>query len=103
MPRQEAAATGPEIPEDAMREAVRSVLELRAQNGEGSGNGAPEAVGLERLDTCRMADFGVDSLLIAEIVVGLEERLDTLLEITSGTDLETFGELRSALRPTGES
>ena len=90
----------PFVPEDALREVVSEVLALRAPQ-ELSGGPCDEAplVLAGGPDATRMESVGVDSLLIAEIIVELEQRLDTLLELHSGTRLETFADLRAALRP----
>ncbi|WUS99728.1 acyl carrier protein [Streptomyces sp. NBC_00708] len=89
----------PAIPEQVMREAVSAVLAVRLPDGE---NHVPDfTVGGPR--STPLESIGVDSLLIAEIIVELEERLDVLLELRSGTRLETLAELYSALAPAGPS
>ncbi|MCX0246597.1 phosphopantetheine-binding protein [Streptomyces drozdowiczii] len=82
-----------------MREAVSAVLAVRLPDGEDE---APEfTVGGPQ--STRLESIGVDSLLIAEIIVELEERLEVLLELRSGTRLETLAELHSSLTPVGPS
>jgi acyl carrier protein len=47
----------------------------------------------------RLADLEVDSLVVAELIVELEDETDTLLDLIPVARLNTFGDLCEALRP----
>ncbi|MFD7708860.1 acyl carrier protein [Streptomyces sp. NPDC059786] len=85
----------PTLPENVMREAVSAVLAVHLPQEE-SGIPPFDLVGPQ---STNLESMGLDSLLIAEIIVELEERLGTLLELRSGTRLETLADLWAALGP----
>ncbi|WP_406455761.1 phosphopantetheine-binding protein [Streptomyces sp. NBC_00876] len=93
------AAVSPSIPEETMRDAVSAVLAVRLPGGESH---VPDFT-VSGPQSTQLESVGVDSLLIAEVIVELEERLETLLELRSGTRLETFADLHSALTPASPS
>lgn len=91
------------VPEDIFGDIVRYVLASRAPDERTDGPSEMSTVVIGGPDSTRLDVIGVDSLLIAEIIVELEERLNTLLELDHGTRLQTFADLLAALRPTSPS
>lgn len=89
------------IPDNVMHDAVSAVLSVRL-DGDETEQSTLEIV-IDGSQPTRMEDLGVDSLIVSEIIVELEERLDVLLELNPNATPETFGELRAALQPVGES
>ncbi|MFB7667289.1 phosphopantetheine-binding protein [Kitasatospora sp. NPDC056138] len=79
------------ISEEAIRGAVRRTL-TAASRAEVDFN----------IDT-RLDDLDLDSLLIAEVIVELEEELDVLLDLHISESLLTLGDLARALRPVRSS
>lgn len=90
------------ISEEAMLASVMTVFDSRILDERKDGVTPPSDGTWRDLASCRMQDFGVDSLFMAEIIVVLEQRLNMLLELTTGTRLATFGDLRAALSPVGQ-
>jgi acyl carrier protein len=86
------------ISNDIMNEAVHAVLDVHQTEAESADGSLPE-LSVTGPDSASLQSLGVDSMLVAEIIVELEQRLGTLLELTAEDGIETFEDLRAALRP----
>jgi acyl carrier protein len=87
----------PFVPEEMMREVVEIVLEV--QTDPTTERGILGVAADHDLSGYRLEDLGLNSLLMAEVIVEVEQRLDTLLELVVETPLQTLADLRQALRP----
>jgi acyl carrier protein len=84
------AAQGMLISEEAMRSVLERVLD-------DAGNARLEQYSFDST----LEEVGLDSLLIAGVIVELEEELDVLLDLQATERLVTLGDLCRALRPVG--
>ncbi|WP_055587023.1 phosphopantetheine-binding protein [Streptacidiphilus griseoplanus] len=80
------------ISEEAMRSVLGRVLD-------DADNARPVQYSFDST----LEEVGLDSLLIAGVIVELEEELDVLLDLQATERLVTLGDLCRALRPVGSS